>query len=433
MTYSPAEETIGQRIRRLREAAGLSQRELAGPGVSYSYVSLVEGGRRRPSIRALRVLARKLGTTPEYLETGVDVSDRELRELRLSEVELQLRLADDVGEAEQKLKALEAEAIEAGDARATTRARIGLGLAAAQRGAHAEAIALLEQVVKDESVVPERHIDVYFTLGHSYVTTKQIDKAIDLWRDCLAQLDPEGPDPTAYIRFATYLSYALSDRGDLAAAREAIEDALGHAGGEVDPYTRMRLHWSEARLAMIEGEYSNAQASLRRAIALLETTEDTIYLGRAHLLYSEMLLASGDAEEAGEHLDAAERLLGNRAEVHDQAWLLIERGKRAARLGNGDEAIRLGKEALEILGGDDPGFAGRAHWAIAEGLAASGATDEAVEHFREAERLLVSENRVSIQVLEAWGKALRQAGRHEEAFEVIERAIDRTRRVHAVT
>ena len=60
-------ESIGQRLRRLRLEKGLSQRELAGPGVSYAYVSRIEGGQRRPSLRAIRVLARKLGRSVRRL------------------------------------------------------------------------------------------------------------------------------------------------------------------------------------------------------------------------------------------------------------------------------------------------------------------------------------------------------------------------------
>ena len=63
-------EPIGIRLRRLRLERGLSQRELAGPGVSYAYISRIEAGTRRPSVKALRTLARTLGVSPEYLETG---------------------------------------------------------------------------------------------------------------------------------------------------------------------------------------------------------------------------------------------------------------------------------------------------------------------------------------------------------------------------
>jgi len=36
-----AGETIGQRLKRLRLETGLSQRELAAPGVSYAYISRI--------------------------------------------------------------------------------------------------------------------------------------------------------------------------------------------------------------------------------------------------------------------------------------------------------------------------------------------------------------------------------------------------------
>jgi transcriptional regulator with XRE-family HTH domain len=64
------QESIGQRLRRLRIERGLSQRELSSAGVSYAYISRIEAGARTPSVKALRQLASKLGVTVEHLETG---------------------------------------------------------------------------------------------------------------------------------------------------------------------------------------------------------------------------------------------------------------------------------------------------------------------------------------------------------------------------
>src|SRR6266545_858762 len=89
------EETIGVRLKRLRLERGLSQRELAGPGVSYAYISRIEAGTRQPSVKALRMLARKLGVSADYLETGSEIRDTDERELRIADAELELRLADD--------------------------------------------------------------------------------------------------------------------------------------------------------------------------------------------------------------------------------------------------------------------------------------------------------------------------------------------------
>src|SRR4051794_41956934 len=67
---SPAAgEAIGERLKRLRLERGLSQRELAAPGVSYAYISRIEAGTRQPSVKALRRLAPKLGGSAGYLQT----------------------------------------------------------------------------------------------------------------------------------------------------------------------------------------------------------------------------------------------------------------------------------------------------------------------------------------------------------------------------
>jgi transcriptional regulator with XRE-family HTH domain len=67
-----AEETVGQRLKRLRLTAGLSQRELAVPGVSDTYISMIENGSRAPTLRSLERLAPRLGVSPVYLQTGRD-------------------------------------------------------------------------------------------------------------------------------------------------------------------------------------------------------------------------------------------------------------------------------------------------------------------------------------------------------------------------
>src|SRR6476660_10432063 len=86
-------ERVGARLKRLRVARGFSQRDLSSPGVSYAYISRIEAGARTPSVKALRKLAQKLGVSVEYLETGRDIREVDDRELRLTDAELELRLA----------------------------------------------------------------------------------------------------------------------------------------------------------------------------------------------------------------------------------------------------------------------------------------------------------------------------------------------------
>ena len=73
--------TLGQRLRALRIERGLSQADLAGDLVSPSYVSLIESDRRSPEREVLDRLARRLGCSALYLESGV--APEEINEQRL--------------------------------------------------------------------------------------------------------------------------------------------------------------------------------------------------------------------------------------------------------------------------------------------------------------------------------------------------------------
>ena len=90
-------ESIGARLRRLRLERGLSQRDIASRGVSFTYISRIESGQRQPSVKALRMLAAKLAVSAEFLETGAELRPESEWELRLGEAELELRLDDPAG------------------------------------------------------------------------------------------------------------------------------------------------------------------------------------------------------------------------------------------------------------------------------------------------------------------------------------------------
>jgi transcriptional regulator with XRE-family HTH domain len=66
---------VGARLHAAREAAGVSQRDLAFPGCSAAYISRIERGERIPSLQVLRELARRLGTTEAQLAYGHEPLD----------------------------------------------------------------------------------------------------------------------------------------------------------------------------------------------------------------------------------------------------------------------------------------------------------------------------------------------------------------------
>jgi transcriptional regulator with XRE-family HTH domain len=66
---------VGQRVYDAREAAGLSQRELAFPGCSAAYISRIERGERIPSLQVMRELARRTGSSEQALAFGRETLD----------------------------------------------------------------------------------------------------------------------------------------------------------------------------------------------------------------------------------------------------------------------------------------------------------------------------------------------------------------------
>ena len=118
ISSAPPVEPIGIRLRRLRVERGLSQRELAAPGVSYAYISRIEAGTRQPSVKALRRLSAKLGVSTAYLETGSELEPSAALELKLTDLELAVRLGDSDG-VEEQVEAVLGEAPQRLDGRLT--------------------------------------------------------------------------------------------------------------------------------------------------------------------------------------------------------------------------------------------------------------------------------------------------------------------------
>jgi len=418
------EESIGERLRRLRLERGLSQRQLADTGVTAAYISRIEGGERRPSVRALRQLAPKLGVSVTYLETGSDLTADEQRDIRLGDAELRFRLGEGGPEVETELRELLAESLEALDEAGALRAQVALGLAVAGRSDHAQAVQLLEAVVAHQGMSPLEQPDVYAALGHAYSELGRRGDAIKLFENCLASLDDSDPRAeAAYVRFATFLSYALADAGDLGAAQSVVNEAVDRAGAVDDAYTRVRLYWSRARLASMAGESTNALSNIRSAITLLKETEDTLHLGLAYLLQGEFLLEENRLDEADAVLTLASRLVGQ-ADAQHRGGLLAERAKVAARRGDAKTALALAEQAIEVVGSGTPSEEGRAHWSLAEALAAAGDLIAAEKEFDRAEELLAGEGRYTVQLLKVRARVARESGRVDQAIELLERATD---------
>jgi tetratricopeptide (TPR) repeat protein len=417
------DETIGQRIRRLRTEQGLSLRDVAGPGITFAHVSRVEGDRRTASPQALRLLARRLCVSPHYLETGQRARGYALRERRIADAELELRLGRDLERAEAVFGA-EADG-QSGlepDEVLTARAHAGIGLLAANRSSLREAIAHLEAAIGTGYLHPAARPDVYEALGTAYTAYGAAAKAVDLFESCLGEIGSPGDGNAALaVRFLTYLALAASSLGDEERVRRVLAEATERAESADIPRPWSGLYWALAIAASNEDRPQAAREYARQAIQLLETADDSVQLARAHIFSAQLLTEHGGYEEADPHLAAAAEGLGSSADPTDLGLLRAEQAKVAAARGDA-AALALALEGDRLLA-DDVRYGGKRWHALAVARAAVGEVEAASACYRNALEVLEERRqwREAAQVGWEWARFLRGAGREAETWEVLDR------------
>jgi tetratricopeptide (TPR) repeat protein len=237
-------------------------------------------------------------------------------------------------------------------------------------------------------------------------------------------------DKPLYVRFATYLSYALTDIGDLAGAQQALAGALAHAEDLSDRYTEIRLYWSLARLYGVQGPPELTLAYYRRAISLLEETEDRFYLARAHEACGSALLDQRDPPGARAHLEAAEQIYEEQGQRPYIGSVRTELARLHLQSNELEPARRLALEALDLLdeGAGDPDDVGDAWRTLAEVFAEIGEHELATQAFETAIETLRKGAPVKYlgDAYRSYADFLHSVGRETEAFALLRQAVDLT-------
>src|SRR5438046_169628 len=144
MSAAQAGLRLGERLRQLRVAAGLTQTELAGERFSKEYVSQIERGKTRPTEGTIEWLADRLGVDAGFLANGVATDERTRLEGALSRAEALYEAQQDT-EAAEAFEPLVAAARATGMPELQVRALCGSGLAKMRTGEHRPAVELLNE------------------------------------------------------------------------------------------------------------------------------------------------------------------------------------------------------------------------------------------------------------------------------------------------
>ncbi|TMQ89705.1 helix-turn-helix domain-containing protein [Actinomadura soli] len=244
----PGPGNVGERVRNLRLTRRLSQAQLAGHDLSDSYISLIESGKRTPTPTVLRMLAERLGCTPEYLAEGVEPEQRAHLEVRERHAHLALLRGDPVT-AEAGFDEVIARS---DDPDLTSRARWGRARALEELGRVDDAIAVFEELREQAERDPGRAswLPPVIALARCYHAVGDLGQAIALGERAVERLNQLGLGVgEEYTEVGRILLLAYVDRSDPARAHE-LGRRLLHPKGAADEPTS--VHYQRASMRSLE-------------------------------------------------------------------------------------------------------------------------------------------------------------------------------------
>lgn len=398
--------TLGAQVRTLRKARGLTQRALAGPDRSVSFISMLEHDRVRPSLATLRLLAERLAVPLTTLLEDQNESPAEA-EARLRHGDVLLRQHQFTPALEQYEFAL-AIAERAGDDRLRAQAHLGLGQVLLGLRQFALAESHLEQAeTRGEQLDPRFQALAANARGLLAIRQRAFSRALSyLTRGLTAirQAQPldRGVEATILGNLGrAYTSLALPMQALVCyeEARPALEAAADSTGLAL-------LHLNSGVAYIQQRSFDDAARRLHQAAELLQVQENLQLLGSVKRSLGILMLDRGDAADAEPLLRQSLAIAERMADDAGQAQTLTELGRAALAQDRMSEAGRHAEAALRLATRvQDPAETARAHLVL--GGVARGRTDldESASHYREA-----AEAFRRLEMLKEAGEALRELG-----------------------
>jgi tetratricopeptide (TPR) repeat protein len=274
---------LGDRLRQLRVAAGLTQSDLARDRFSKEYISQIERGKTRPTPETIEWLAASLGVDPAFLASGVSSDERARAEAVLTRAEALVEKHEYVGSIDEYGRAL-GPVMSTGAVELRVRLLSGEAWARILNGDVREGLQLLEQA-RSFGEGPEfsdlDRAEILFRLGAGRYLISSIATAIALFGESLSLIDgSELPSDLLRAKVLTWRSRCYRRQRDYEAAREDVERALELAESTQDAYTLGDSYFQASVIAERDGHWVLARTYAERAKSQFEELSDRGNLGR---------------------------------------------------------------------------------------------------------------------------------------------------------
>lgn len=395
---------VGTNIREVRTKLGMTQAQLAAPEFSISYISAIERGKIRPSLKALSILARRLDVPLTFLLEGSPSGAAEARAVGYSPADtgpdqrievdlLQASVLVQQGayrEAEELLEPIQPE-------RVTTDQVYRLYLLHGQvhlgSGEYQEAVVDLRSALSqgealndseyierarnllgkayfllyNYTLAVENHLrcnvaiengqindpvfalEVFSNLANDYFRLGDLEKSVVFYHQALETLDAMNRDSKSFAQKYMEISQHYKSVGKLAMAREYAMQSLSvyemRDEQRLVGLTHLRLGKALEKQDNLDG----AEKEYRQAISIERDLNDEVSASICHTGLAELLLKRGQLEEA-EH-EAQEALTfarsGGDAQTQGQALIALAQIRHQAE--DFPSADQYFTQALELL------------------------------------------------------------------------------------
>jgi tetratricopeptide (TPR) repeat protein len=342
---SQALQQIGERIRKARTEAGLSQAQLGAPHFTRAYVSAIELGKVRPAMKSLEFMADKLGKPASYfLEDEEADRRRQERELEIRSAEALLNRQTAAQAIQRATPLLES----AGSPAERCRLHLILGTAhnfLIEGNDALRELASAERLQQSASIGTTLRIRYQTALAFRHGGNSL--QAVAILRQLLADLDRAVVrDQPLRLRVVKDLGVILIDSGDYEEANSYLLTALewaqdiGDVSGLVSIYNALGYAYRAL------GDLDAATGYIQRALATNEALQDLTATAMFHNTLAVIAAERRHFQAAAQHVDRAIQIAGASGPAFMLPHYICTKAESEVKEGKLDAAQRHGEEAL---------------------------------------------------------------------------------------
>jgi tetratricopeptide (TPR) repeat protein len=407
---------VGVRLKAARTRAGLTQRQLAEPRYTKAYISALENGLIKPSMAALRFLARRLGTVPEAFLADADTHWERLdAELRLAAGDWQPAL-----DRFQSILDTDPQGVGRG------LCLLGMAEAAYRLGRSFDAIGYAgeaRELLTAANRIAEAQRATYW-LSAAHHASNDLPRARMLLEELLASMSPTTTDPDLRVRVLVALAMNAFIADDASTAISLLEEARS-IGADLDDRRRATLLYSLAQSYRLAGDLEGAVRSGTESLALWKAIDARGEMAGIENELALIYLDLGNLSEAEKHLSAGRSDMESVGDDFRMAHLVDTDARIALERGDPARAERLAADATALAE-----RAGNTRARLSSLVTAARAARRAG---RPADAAALLENAAELaesappnrlrEVLTEWSELAAESGDHARAYELTRRAL----------